>query len=78
MFRFIRLTLIAHTVLKYFLYKQLKKIPDARRESSLRAKGMVQSVLLYSLLFAPCALQASTLQRGDRAHPSTMLRAIGR
>ena len=39
MFRFIRLTLIAHTVLKYFVYKQLKKIPDARREARKFAKG---------------------------------------
>src|SRR3970040_2226052 len=39
-----------------------KGISEARRESSLRAKGMAQSVLLYSLLFAPCALQAGTME----------------
>jgi len=46
-------------------YQAAQKEPEVRRESSLRATGMAQSVLLYSLLFAPCALQAGTLQRGD-------------
>src|SRR3989337_2133922 len=47
----------------------LKKISEARRESSLRAKGMAQSILLS--LFALCPLRFASWYVGARRLSAT-------
>jgi hypothetical protein len=69
------LNIIYSGLLKNFDYRLLKKISEARRANGWSV-GVMEYWIIGSEPITP-PLQYSNPDEGERAHPSTMLRAIG-